>query len=221
MYYYSLKTKTEEHVLEPRTDGDYSYGVFDKSAELVKKKEVISKHDIFEFIYKKQASLKGKFVKVEMETVKEVKKEQAPEKGERVMRKEKQITDNAIIETETRSVTIPSEEYNKTKDLFSIKSEINLKTKKVVFYVECSPSKDYKETQETSFLVMSELVPKIIDSLPNIIDHIILAGASAKTEASLERVSSVYNGMEVKSTVREILKDVITKSLNSQTYGTN
>ncbi len=66
MFYYSLKTKTEEHCLEPRIFGGYDYGIYDLSQNLLKKKKVVTKEEAVEFIYKTQKKLGGTFIKMDM-----------------------------------------------------------------------------------------------------------------------------------------------------------
>lgn len=66
--YYSLKTKKEEHTLEPRLDGHFYYAVYDLMKNQKGDKQLIMKADVTKFIFDKQTELKAKFEKVYLES---------------------------------------------------------------------------------------------------------------------------------------------------------
>lgn len=64
-HYFSIKTKTEEHCLEPRIGGDFDYAIYDLKQDLKGEKQVIKKAEAVAFYKETETKLKKKFKKID------------------------------------------------------------------------------------------------------------------------------------------------------------
>lgn len=204
MYYYSLKTKKEEHCLEARIGGDFDYAVYDLEQNLLKPKEVIKKENVVEFLWNKQKELKAVFEKLSVKTAEEPKTldEQITEKINAGMKEGwvSKYTEKERIETGT-SVT------NKTKVLLNgdsrnpimkkdneyvIVARLDLDTNDVAMEVHSMPSKDMLSGTTTYNKIIDHLFLALLTSMPDFVENHICASLSKQTGISYEEAVEGY-----------------------------
>lgn len=82
-HYFSIKTKKEEHCIEPLIGGDFYYAVYDNKRDLIGEKKTIKKTEAVEFYKAKEKELKKKWERVNIDK-KEEPKETEPDEFERI-----------------------------------------------------------------------------------------------------------------------------------------
>lgn len=220
MFYYSLKTKTEEHCLEPRIFGGYDYGVYDLSQNLLKKKTVVKKEEAVEFIYKTQKKLGGTFIKMDMSgdtpkavgemppekektetfesTFEKNVKEELKKKGDTsVLREDKKIDkgNGEVIHQQNHALKredLSDEEYEANKDKYKLIAELNHKTGMVSIEVQSIPHLDATVTCDRAMEVIDKLLRAIVQTFPELVDNYFISAGAKQTGESYEKFSSGY-----------------------------
>jgi len=120
MIYYSLKTKTEEHCLEPRIFGGYDYGVYDLEHNLIGEKTLVKEEEVVKFIFDKQKELGGKFDKLELSKTKRAVKRADDE----LLKEATESTPAEKVEKKAEPVLEPKEELKSESVLSGILDDL-------------------------------------------------------------------------------------------------
>lgn len=222
MFYYSLKTKKEEHCLEKRIGGDYDYAIYDLEQNLKGKKTLVKKSDVVEFLWNKQKELKAVFEKVSLEDKKDAVliksiEEQLDEKIQ-----DGRIIFSEVIEGVTsdgvrfeKSIDIlEAEKGTSNPDVYKISSEVNLKTGVVNIVVDATPVGNPIVSASHLNKIISKLFYALVASLPELADqHVIAAGVLAckQDTSSFKKAyeKEVTNKLFVRTSILNTIKSAL------------
>jgi len=213
LYYYSLKTKKEEHILEPRLGHDFDYAVYNLKEELLAPKVMIKATDVVEFLWNKQKELKAVFKKTEVKpTVKadEEKKENKEKTVQEIIEEKiqegiKEGWDGVHVEKETLSTE--EVRVNKTKiaihtrerdsimnhdNEYIIVARLDLKTDLVSLEVLSTPKTDIALSVKNYEKIVDKLFFSLVASFPDLVEHYIVSSAQAQKAGSYEDCLEAY-----------------------------
>lgn len=227
-YYYSLKTKKEEHALEKRIGGDYDYAVYDLKQNLLKPKKLIKKDNVVEFLWEKQKELKQVFEKVELEQESKVEKDvdellrDAIKKGLAEGFAEKydvvESYETGDTEVRTRKVLLQGNKRSPlmTKDTdYVLVAKIDLDTEAVELAIHSSVSKTDEEAAETQKKLVTKLFASLAVSFPDIVENHLCSAVAAQTGKSYgECVDSYREQQSLRVKVYQQIVDMLIRSLD-------
>ena len=212
LYYYSLKTKKEEHTLEPR-GGDFDYAVYNLKEELLIPKVAIKSMDVVEFLWNKQKELKAVFKKTEVKpTVKadEEKKENKEKTVQEIIEEKiqegiKEGWDGVHVEKETLSteevrvnktkIAIQSKEKDSIMNHdneYIVVARLDRKTDLVSLEVHSTPKTDMLLSVQDYEKIIDKLFFSVVASFPDLVEHYIVSSAQAQSGGSYEDCLEAY-----------------------------
>lgn len=207
-YYYSLKTKKEEHCLETRIGGDFDYAVYDLKQNLLKPKEIIKKEVIVEFLWNKQKELKAVFEKIEMkkaETGKSIddliteKINAGMKEGWTSKYEEKETVETGSTITNKTKVLLNGDSRNpvmKKDSEYVIVARLDLETNDVAMEVHSMPAKDMLSGTNQYNQIIDHLFLAILASLPDFIENHVCASLSKQTGISYTEAVQGYRAQK-------------------------
>lgn len=204
-YYYSLKTKKEEHCLEQRIGGDFDYAVYDLKQNLLKPKVIVKKEAVVEFIWNKQQELKSVFKKLDSEPAPEKEKtleekiEEKIKEGEKKGWKSDYKEEEEILteNTHTRRTKVLLEGGLRnpvmTKDNeYVIVARLDFDTNDVSIEVHSKPSDDMLVSTKQYKQIVDHLFLALVTSFPDFVENHICQSVHRQTGMDYQEVVEGY-----------------------------
>lgn len=226
-YFYQLKTKKEEHTLEPRLGGDFDYAVYDNKQNLLKPKQVIKKDHVVEFLWNKQKELKTVFNKVELkeepaedsvESQMEKKIKEGLAKGFRQTYEASELTETEETRVNTRKVMLSGSEIPPmmTKDNeYVLVSRLDFDTEQVVCEIHSKSAKTDLEAATNQQKLINKLFASIVCSFPDFIENQLCSAVMYKTGAPYEETVRTYREQKtLRVKVYQEIVDMLSRSLD-------
>lgn len=226
-YFYQLKTKKEEHTLEPRLGGDFDYAVYDLKQNLLKPKTVVKKSEAVEFLWNKQKELKTVFTKVEVKSEPEkdsVEKQIEDKIAEGIAKGfTKTYDQNEEVDTDethisTRKVLLSGSKMPTmmTKDTeYVLVSRLDLDTEEVRCEIHAKAAKSDVEAAVNQRKIVNKLFASLVCSFPDFIENQLCSAVMQKTGCSYEEAVKNYREQQtLRVKVYQEIVDMLSRSLD-------